>query len=77
MKRSSMIYGFNPHALLAAGKQYPPVAVTLQDLGRLGIPARKAPRVLQELQALACADPSLRSRATLLRLARHIAAQLL
>ena len=51
--------------------------ITLQDLGRLGIPARKAPRVMQELQALACADPSLRGRKTLLRLARQIAAQLL
>ena len=71
MKRSSLIYGFDPHALRTAGRQYPPVDITLQDLGRL------APRVMQELQALACADPSLRGRKTLLRLARQIAAQLL
>ena len=42
MKRSSLIYGFDPYALRTAGRQYPPVDVTLQDLGRLGIPARKA-----------------------------------
>ncbi len=77
MKRSSLIYGFDPYALRTAGRQYPPVDITLQDLGRLGIPARKAPRVMHELQALACADPSLRGRKTLLRLARQIAAQLL
>lgn len=77
MKRSSLIYGFDPYALRTAGRQYPPVDITLQDLGRLGIPARKAPRVMQELQALACADPSLRGRKTLLWLARQIAAQLL
>lgn len=52
------------------------MAVSLQELARIGIPARKAPRVMQELQALAAADPSLRGRETLLKLARHIAAQL-
>lgn len=76
MKRSSLIYGFNPYALRSAGQNDPLVAVSLQELARIGIPARKAPRVMQELQALAAADPSLRGRETLLKLARHIAAQL-
>src|SRR5699024_7792854 len=76
MKRSSLIYGFNPYALRSAGRNDPLVAVSLQELARIGIPARKAPRVMQELQALAAADPSLRVRETLLKLARHIAAQL-
>ena len=76
MKRSSLIYGFNPYALRSAGRNDPLVAVSLQELARIGIPARKAPRVMQELQALAAADPSLRGRETLLKLARHIAAQL-
>lgn len=77
MKRSSLIYGFNPYALRSAGRQDPPVAVSLRDLARIGVPARKAPRVMRELMALASADPSLRGRDTLLKLARHIAAQLL
>ena len=50
MKRSSLIYGFNPYALRSAGRNDPLVAVSLQELARIGIPARKAPRVMQELQ---------------------------
>ena len=57
MKRSSLIYGFNPYALRSAGRNDPLVAVSLQELARIGIPARKAPRVMQELQAAQAGAP--------------------
>lgn len=77
MKRSSLIYGFNPHALCSVGKEFVPVCITPKELGRMGIPARKVERVMQELSALAQADPSLDTKPTMAALARQIAAQLL
>ena len=77
MKRSSLIYGFNPHALCSAGKDFVPVAITPRELGRIGIPARKVERVMQELSRLVQADPALDDPAVLTGLARQIAAQLL
>lgn len=77
MKRSSLIYGFNPHALCSAGKDFVPVCITPRELGRIGIPARKVERVMQELSRLVQADPVLDEPAILLGLARQIAAQLL
>lgn len=76
MKRTSLIYGFNPQALRAAGRAEVPVDVGLKDLARLGVPARKARRTLEELRMLAAADPALAERKTLLALALHIADQL-
>lgn len=77
MKRSSLIYGFNPHALCSAGKEFVPISITPRELGRIGIPARKAERVMQELSRLVQADPTLDQPAVLLGLARQIATQLL
>lgn len=77
MKRSSLIYGFNPHALCSAGKVFVPVCITPKKLGRIGVPARKVERVMQELSRLVQADPTLDEPAVLLGLARQIAAQLL
>lgn len=77
MKRSSLIYGFNPHALCSAGKVFVPVCITPKELGRIGVPARKVERVMQELSRLVQADPTLDEPAVLLGLARQIAAQLL
>lgn len=77
MKRSSLIYGFNPHALCSVGKDFVPVCITPKELGRMGIPPRKVERVMQELSALAQADPSLDTKPTMVALARQIAAQLL
>ena len=77
MKRSSLIYGFNPHALCSAGKVFVPVCITPKELGRIGVPARKVERVMQELSRLVQADPTLDEPAVLPGLARQIAAQLL
>ena len=43
MKRSSLIYGFNPYALRSAGRNDPLVAVSLQELARIGIPGAQGP----------------------------------
>lgn len=77
MKRSSLIYGFNPHALCSAGRVFVPVCITPRELGHIGIPARKVERVMQELSRLVQADPMLDKPEILLGLARQIAAQLL
>ena len=45
-------------------------------LARIGIPARKIPRILGELTALLQADPGLADRPTALRLARALDALL-
>ena len=42
------------------------------DLARMGIPARKIPRILQELQRTAHGSPDLQDRITMLRLARAL-----
>lgn len=76
MKHTTLIYGHNPYALKQFGRQDPPAPVRLEELARIGIPARKARRVLDELARLSATDPSLRGRATLLALAKAIAKQL-
>ncbi len=76
MKRTSLIYSFNPQALRAAGRAEAPVDITLKELARLGVPARKARRTLQELRTLVAADPALGERKTLLALAVQIADRL-
>ena len=42
------------------------------DLARLGIPARKIPRILHELQRAAEHSPRLKERTALLRMARAL-----
>ena len=51
-------------------------AVSAAELARIGIPARKIPRILGELTALLQADPGLADRPTALRLARALDALL-
>ncbi len=76
MKHTTFIYGHNPYALKHFGRQDPPPPVRLEDLARIGIPARKATRVMAELARISAADPALRGRATMLALAKAIARQL-
>ena len=49
----------------------------VEEMARIGIPARKIPRVREELQHLIAADPALRDRKMVLQLARQIAAEIL
>lgn len=46
--------------------------VSAMDLARLGIPARKIPRILHELQRAAEHSPRLKERTALLRMARAL-----
>lgn len=50
--------------------------LTPRELARMGIPARKIPRVRRELARFARLGPALADRRTLLKLARHLAALL-
>ena len=50
--------------------------VSAAELARIGIPARKIPRIVGELAALLQADPGLADRPTALRLARALDALL-
>ena len=46
------------------------------EILHIGIPARKAARVMAELARISAADPALRGRDTMLALAKAIARQL-
>lgn len=71
-----LLAGFGMSALPGKNLSHRPLPVTRLDLARMGIPARKIPRVMEELQRLADARPQLEQRTALLRLARNIAALL-
>lgn len=68
------IYGFDPTALRRLTQEPAEPPFTREELFRLGVPARKIPRVQEELARLA---PRIRNRATLMKLARAIEKQLL
>lgn len=53
------------------------IPVNQADLCRMGIPARKVPRVLRELSRAVQADKRLNNRPVLLRMARQFAGMLL
>ena len=69
-------FGFGPGVPTGQKIVPRPLPAEAKDLARIGIPARKIPRVLGELQRAADADVRLERRVTLLRLARAIAALL-
>lgn len=69
-----VIAGFGMSALKDPSKPVRKLPVSRLDLARMGIPARKIPRVMLELQRASDADPSLEDRVTLLHLARAFAA---
>ena len=76
MKHRLWISGTNPQPFRAPADPAGPLPVTVEELRSIGIAPRKIPRVQQELRRLSAADPSLRERRTVLKLARKIAAQL-
>lgn len=68
------ICGFGPGALGGRERQARDAPLTALRLARIGIPARKIPRVQAELARLA---PQLPDRSVQLQLAKEIAKQLL
>lgn len=72
---AKFVWSINPLAITRLGREAGPCPCTVAELARIGIPARKIPRVQAELTRLA-ADGRL-DRPALLALAREIARQLL
>ncbi len=71
-----LVAGFGMSALPDRHLSPRPLPVSRTDLARMGIPARKIPRLMQELQRAANARPELENRVALLHLARAMAAVL-
>ncbi len=67
-----LLAGFGMNALGSAPSPRHVLPVSRLDLARMGIPARKIPRILQELQRTAHTSPHLLDRVTMLRLARAL-----
>lgn len=67
-----LLAGFGMNALGSAPSPRHELPVSRLDLARMGIPARKIPRILQELQRTADSSPLLQDRITMLRLARAL-----
>ena len=67
-----LLAGFGMNALGSASSPRHELPVSRLDLARLGIPARKIPRILQELQRTSDSNPLLQDRITMLRLARAL-----
>ena len=76
MKHHLFVWGTNPQPFRGkADSSMLPISV--EEMARIGIPARKIPRVREELQRLIAANPALRDRKMVLQLARQIAAEIL
>lgn len=73
MKHRLFVYGANPQPFRGPVRREIPLPVTVQELAKIGIPARKIPRVQDELRRLIVANPALCSRAVALALAKRIA----
>lgn len=72
---ANIVWGVDPLAASKLGRQEEKPPFTQKELARIGIPARKIPRVQQELARLT-ADKTL-TRAELAALAKQIAGLLL
>lgn len=66
------MFGFGLGALKSQKTDPISLPVSSMDLARLGVPARKIPRILQELQRAVDHSPRLKDRTALLRMARAL-----
>ena len=76
MKHHLFVWGTNPQPFRGKADSSIVLPISVEEMARIGIPARKIPRVREELRRLA-ADPALRDRKMVLQLARQIAAEIL
>lgn len=76
MRHSDFIYGVNPHSILTMGQEKYPSPLSVRQLGKLGIPARKVPRIQEELGRLAQTE-GLQDEKVLMQLALRLAEELL
>lgn len=77
MKHSLFISGTNPQPFRTPPESDCPLPVTEEELRSIGVAPRKISRVQEELRRLIAAEPSLRDRRTLLKLAKKLAGQIL
>lgn len=77
MKHHLFVWGTNPQPFRRKADSSIVLPISVEEMARIGIPARKIPRVREELQRLIAADPALRDRKMVLQLARQIAAEIL
>ena len=77
MKHHLFVWGTNPQPFRGKADSSIVLPISVEEMARIGIPARKIPRVREELQRLIAADPALRDRKMVLQLARQIAAEIL
>ena len=73
MKHHLFVWGTNPQPFRGKADSSIVLPISVEEMARIGIPARKIPRVREELQRLIAADPALRDRKMVLQLARQIA----
>ena len=77
MKHHLFVWGTNPQPFRGKADSSIVLPISVEEMARIGIPARKIPRVREELQRLIAADPALRDRKMVLQLARQITAEIL
>lgn len=77
MKHHLFVWSTNPQPFRGKADSSIVLPISVEEMARIGIPARKIPRVREELQRLITADPALRDRKMVLQLARQIAAEIL
>ena len=75
MKHHLFVWGTNPQPFRSKADSSIVLPISVEEMARIGIPARKIPRVREELQRLIAADPALRDRKMVLQLARQIRAK--
>lgn len=62
MKHHLFVWGTNPQPFRGKADSSIVLPISVEEMARIGIPARKIPRVREELQRLIAADPALRDR---------------
>ena len=77
MKHHLFVWGTTPQPFRSKADSSIVLPISVEEMARIGIPARKIPRVREELQRLIAAGPALRDRKMVLQLARQIAAEIL
>ena len=62
MKHHLFVWGTNPQPFRGKADSSIVLPISVEEMARIGIPARKIPRVRLEVQRLIAADPALRDR---------------
>lgn len=77
MKHHLFVWGTNPQPFRGKADSSIVLPISVEEMARIGIPARKIPRVRGKSAAPDCSGPALRDRKMVLQLARQITAEIL